>query len=594
MDKLFSSHPDLLKKIKAIEYTPPAEYQIGFEQTMMDRAVKEYEKAYSKEFYRTYGYIPARGGVKTLIFSMFLHGGFFHLLFNLIFLFLCGYILEDYWGRILYLLFYISGGVVATLVHAAMFPDSYTPLVGASGAIAALMGAFFVRFFRTRIYFFYFILIVIRFWFGRFLAPAYIMLPLWLTTQVYFALTDDGTGTGVAFWAHIGGFNFGCLFALFIKFFQFEERVIAHAIDQKVTFFDAERDQLKLTTVRGNDPIEENGFERREQARIFLDEGKKGNALFECKRALVIHIKKKEDLEAMDYYLKMREEFPELTLKSDYQNTLVDLLEKYGKFKDAALACKNLIQEAKQTGDNKVLASAMVRYGCLIKEHFNKTDLADKLLKQAKQIDNDVVININKRPAPIQKSEKYVAATYLLSDTPSEVPLTPVKTRIISLNHISSCSSSHLPSVDPRNVSRTFSHPDGLIFEGSNPNPVPYKNLRFMTIFKFESDADLSLDLFVAGEMRPYRLKSSRIAYGDFVDKPVVKTQENFRQFVHHLFSVAPLLHTDKEGQLFMDGAKPKVFLNEITLNAYEKEIWSKLMDMNVDLIPKIIPDIKN
>lgn len=110
--------------------------------------------------YQRWGYIPAREGhLHTLVTTMFLHGGIMHLVGNMLLFFLCGPFVEDRWGRILFTLFYLASGVVATLCHGFLTTLPDIPLVGASGAIAGVMGAFLILFFFTKIKFLYFIVL---------------------------------------------------------------------------------------------------------------------------------------------------------------------------------------------------------------------------------------------------------------------------------------------------------------------------------------------------------------------------------------------------------------------------------------------------
>jgi tetratricopeptide (TPR) repeat protein len=148
-------------------------------------------------------------------------------------LWMCGCSLEDVWGRPLYALVFLASGAAAALSHAYMFPDSSSPLVGASGAIAGLMGAFLIRYYNARIRFFYWIFFV---YLGTFFAPAWIMLPLWLATQLFYALVH-GDSSPVAFCAHIGGFLFGLVVALYLKLSLVEEAFLAPAIDEKTNLF---------------------------------------------------------------------------------------------------------------------------------------------------------------------------------------------------------------------------------------------------------------------------------------------------------------------------------------------------------------------
>ena len=219
---------DALREATNLRDIDPRQLQI--EQDALNAIVKKVQSVENSSPYDKWGYTPAKPKFTALFTSMFIHGGWLHLLGNMFFLYLAGCSIEDLWGRPLYTGFYVLSGVVATLMHAAKFSSDAEPLVGASGAIAGLMGAFLVRLYDTKISFFYMIWFWIR---GTFKAPAYIMLPLWLADQVFYAMLDDGS-YGVAFYAHIGGFLFGAAFAFGMKKFQIEERYIAPKIEKKV------------------------------------------------------------------------------------------------------------------------------------------------------------------------------------------------------------------------------------------------------------------------------------------------------------------------------------------------------------------------
>ena len=150
--------------------------------------------------------------------SMFLHGGFLHILGNMWFLYIFGDNIEDRLGHIRYLIFYIFCGVAAGLVHLLTNWDSKIPTIGASGAISGVMGAYLLLYPRARIL----TLIPIFFFFQFFELPAFIFLGYWLFLQLFSAsLTPSNVG-GIAFWAHIGGFISGLIF---IKIFDVIPRI---------------------------------------------------------------------------------------------------------------------------------------------------------------------------------------------------------------------------------------------------------------------------------------------------------------------------------------------------------------------------------
>jgi membrane associated rhomboid family serine protease len=195
----------------------------------LDELVARWEQSRSEHIFSRYGYVPARPTTVGLFGSLFLHAGWMHLLSNMYLLWLCGLSIEDIWGRPLYAVVYLLGGMGAALAHASFQPESLAHLVGASGAIAALMGIFCVRCWNTSIRFFYWFFLT---FFGTFTAPAWIMLILWLTRELFYAFVV-GDAAGVAFWAHIGGFGLGAGFALVMRATGLEERFIAPAIERK-------------------------------------------------------------------------------------------------------------------------------------------------------------------------------------------------------------------------------------------------------------------------------------------------------------------------------------------------------------------------
>ncbi|HOE34966.1 MAG: rhomboid family intramembrane serine protease [Chloroflexi bacterium] len=149
------------------------------------------------------------GDFRSILTSMFLHAGWAHLLGNMLYLWIFGDNVEDRLGHFWYLVFYLAGGFVAALAHWAINPASIIPTVGASGAIAAVLGAYLVMYPRARVYTF----IPIGFFIRLRLLPASVVLILWFILQLFSGVLTIGLGDvgGTAFWAHIGGFVFGVL-----------------------------------------------------------------------------------------------------------------------------------------------------------------------------------------------------------------------------------------------------------------------------------------------------------------------------------------------------------------------------------------------
>jgi membrane associated rhomboid family serine protease len=179
-----------------------------------------------KEAFYLYGIVPLRysnpeisarftGFEQYLPFltSMFLHGGFLHIIMNMWFLYIFGDNIEDRLGHIRYLIFYLFCGVAAGLIHLFTNWNSNVPTIGASGAISGVMGAYLLLYPRSKI-----LTLIFIFFFIQFVEiPAFIFLGIWFLLQLFSAgLTPSNVG-GVAFWAHIGGFVAGLIF---IKIFD--------------------------------------------------------------------------------------------------------------------------------------------------------------------------------------------------------------------------------------------------------------------------------------------------------------------------------------------------------------------------------------
>ncbi|HXF66300.1 MAG TPA: rhomboid family intramembrane serine protease [Burkholderiales bacterium] len=139
----------------------------------------------------------------TLLTSMFLHGGLMHLVGNMLFLWVLGDNVEDALGHLRFVLFYLLSGVSAALAHALTEPGSTVPMIGASGAISGVIGAYLMLHPRAPIRTLVVRVVVVL--------PAYVVLGLWIGFQFVNAWLAGAAGAGVAWWAHIGGFFAGAV-----------------------------------------------------------------------------------------------------------------------------------------------------------------------------------------------------------------------------------------------------------------------------------------------------------------------------------------------------------------------------------------------
>ncbi|MEP2639913.1 rhomboid family intramembrane serine protease [Roseobacter sp.] len=166
------------------------------------------------EVWYNWALIPARlnngEASYTVISSMFLHGGWMHLAGNMLFLYIFGDNIEDELGHLGYLVFYLVAGIAAGLAQYASGPASYVPMVGASGAIAGVMGAYLLLFPKAKVD----ILIILIVFFKIFPIPAWIMLAAWFAMQFVGGIGASPDNGGVAYWAHAGGFVAGVALAI--------------------------------------------------------------------------------------------------------------------------------------------------------------------------------------------------------------------------------------------------------------------------------------------------------------------------------------------------------------------------------------------
>ncbi len=183
------------------------------------------------ELFRTYGLVPATlvasvqsGGPSAIlgallvpiVTSMFLHGGWIHLIGNMLYLWIFGNNIEDRFGRVGFLLFYLAGGVAAAVTQVWIAPTSTVPIIGASGAIAAVLGAYLVLYPRALVL----SLVFLGFFYQLLQVPALLVLGFWFVLQLIDGLASLGataSNGGVALFEHIGGFLMGVAVAMVVR-----------------------------------------------------------------------------------------------------------------------------------------------------------------------------------------------------------------------------------------------------------------------------------------------------------------------------------------------------------------------------------------
>jgi|SRR5579872_379054 len=170
-----------------------------------------------ESFVSTYAVVPAWFSLPTLVTSQFLHAGWMHIIGNMLYLWIFGDNVEDRLGHVRYLFFYLGAGAVAAILQVLFNPFSAVPMLGASGAIAGVMGAYFVLYPQSRVLTAIFIVI----FFDVVEIPAVFFLGIWFLMQLLSGVgslgVSNAAGGGTAFWAHVGGFVFGAAVGLILR-----------------------------------------------------------------------------------------------------------------------------------------------------------------------------------------------------------------------------------------------------------------------------------------------------------------------------------------------------------------------------------------
>lgn len=309
--------------------------------------------------YRKYGFIPAQKSFISLVTYMFIHGGWLHLIGNLLLLYLTGPFIEDVWGRPIFTAFYIIAGLFSGFMFSLYYPNSMGPLIGASGAIAGLMGAFLIRYWRTKIKFFFFFFV----FHGTFKAPAWMMLPIWLALEIFSVNAIDSVnaeGGGVAHWAHIWGFIFGVVVAAGMKRFKIEEKYVHPKIEAQVHFVDEGYKAFEEATQKINEGKSDEAYALllvaarknpmdKDVVKGLWNQGKELGKEKEAAEFYIRMIESEIRHDLMDvafaHFADLKEKVPQASISTTCKFTLMTYLTKHQDYKEAKELASELIEE---------------------------------------------------------------------------------------------------------------------------------------------------------------------------------------------------------------------------------------------------------
>ena len=276
----------------------------------------------------TFGLTPDRPTMGCILTSMFVHADVLHLTWNLLFLWLFGPNVEDALGRLEYAIFYFGSGFAAALLHVVVV-HTFTPaaadmpVVGASGAIAGILGIFAVRFYRTRLkIFWYFGIFIYPLRWGTFTIPAMVGLGIWFVQQLaggVLSIVNPESG-GVAYWSHIGGMVFGMAlaYALHMGLAGSKEYLLADAMSnlERGTTWDAVANFRRLVD---RDP--EDADAHGELARAYAMQQDSEGAVSHYQQSIALHLGRGQRDEAVARFAELKHYYrnARLDLRSEYQ-----------------------------------------------------------------------------------------------------------------------------------------------------------------------------------------------------------------------------------------------------------------------------------
>ncbi len=357
----------------------------------------DFQEAWNQSIYMKYGFVPKNFDFSTLITSIFLHANFMHLFFNLWFLWLVGLNVEDDWGRPFFLGFYLVSGIFASLLFAAI-TRSEGPLIGASGAIAGVMGVFAVQYYKSKIHFLFF-------WYipRIFSLYAWFCLPLWFLIQLFFAiyLTDY---SNTAFWAHVGGFGFGIFVVAILRYSGLERKYLTPLVNDTLNLMDLDFSKAVEARSTGDTGEAEKRLQEilhrepsnldasRELIDLYIKEGKKKEASSVAKETFrLLRMEKREPEVILNFYEGILEENKLVSALSPYDFYFISQMytkqEQHGEAakvlaaayktnretNDAPYILLRLIKTLAESGNKKFFKKALREMQIRFPEMKNKT-----------------------------------------------------------------------------------------------------------------------------------------------------------------------------------------------------------------------------
>lgn len=272
------------------------------------------------------GLIPAHPSFRDIISSMFVHASVYHLAWNMLFLWLFGPNVEDALGRAAYAIIYLGSGLAAAILHLIVVHPlgptaALIPMVGASGAIAGILGIFAIRFYKTNIKVFWsFVIVVVPIRWGKFMVPAVIGLGVWFLQQLYGGVSSFAhpMSGGVAYWSHIGGMVFGMILASAAKMGTEGSKEYLMADVRSSMERGSPWEAIEnLETLLARDP--DNPDAHAKVAKLYAEKHNPHQAIPHFKRSIEIYLNKGDRDNASAQYSALRDDYRDVMLDLKYE-----------------------------------------------------------------------------------------------------------------------------------------------------------------------------------------------------------------------------------------------------------------------------------
>ncbi len=592
-------------------------------QAELDGLIQEFEASLERSFYKDFGFIPAQGNLKTMFTSMFLHQSFFQLAINMLLLFGLGYVIEGAWHSLVFPLFYLFGGLFATLAYKLSAPHSAIPLLGIAGALAALAGALAVRSYNSEE------------------AAASLVKGCGVLVVVFGILFGLRFATGnEAVGDIIGGVLFGALVAGVFRFTHFERNVLLPEEERKIerAHRHLARGTAFLRDGNLNDAIEAlkqatdaepaNHVIARELCKAYAQKGSHNPAVRKFKQVIAYQMKHDALEDAVDDYVELSELLPNVVFDVAQHLQLAAAIEERALriqrerqhseendkiarrfFTKAAAAYRDFVsyrQQTSKTLDLPEAIEALQHYADICGEHLSLPEEAQQAYRtllglshvspeQKKIVQSKIQQVAQALSTPASKSITSEHADESPQPARSPRPNVPLQQRLKLVRERDDSAKHPLTSVAPIKAKQVTSVSGGMELGRGSDSSICFGDIYAMFIAQLPEEQDelkarkhgtssvstiLVADIFIGGQPRPYRVRSSQIAYPQFLSNVQQNSVKNFHQFLLRTLQQIEAVYIDQETFDFLKTGKIPQYPGQDAVEKHERNLWQQLVGL--------------